>query len=293
VIHLATVHWNDSRWIDIQQRYFHAHLSEQFRGYAFINGIEDICAQREKFFYVSTEPIADHAIKLNILADIIIAYSRDDSDLLIFVDGDAFPIGDIVAFARASLAKFPLLAVQRLENNGDSQPHPCFCVTTVGFWRQLGGDWKAGYHWKNPQGEMVTDVGGNLLGQLERAGTNWLPLHRSNLVNRHALWFGVYADLVYHHGASFRQEVSCRLDERSALDIRTLTFHERMQTKIANRLSRHLGLKATDRFNPIVRRFRAMLQRNRELNSEMLEILEQDPFFYHKLIGQVARPAKD
>jgi hypothetical protein len=62
MIHVATVHWNDSRWIDIQHRYLSAHLSEEFRIYAFLNGIEDTSAQRGKFFYVSTEPIESHAI---------------------------------------------------------------------------------------------------------------------------------------------------------------------------------------------------------------------------------------
>jgi hypothetical protein len=148
-----------------------------------------------------------------------------------FIDGDAFPIGDVATFARAALADFPLLAVQRLENLGDVQPHPCFCVTTVGFWKQLGGDWKRGYEWRNALGELTTDVGGNLLGQLERAGIRWLPLHRSNRVNLHPIWFGVYQDLVYHHGAAFRGPWS-RLDMAEIEDLRTLPYLRLVQTKI-------------------------------------------------------------
>ncbi len=45
------------------------------------------------------------------------------------------------------LARAPLIAVRRAENNNDRQPHPCFCVTTVGAWRQLPGDWSPGYKW--------------------------------------------------------------------------------------------------------------------------------------------------
>ena len=56
-----------------------------------------------------------------------------------------------------------LLAVKRLENNGDIQPHSLFCATTVGFWRQINGDWNYGYEWLNNQNRHVTDVGGNLL----------------------------------------------------------------------------------------------------------------------------------
>ena len=33
---------------------------------------------------------------------------------------------------------------------GDPQPHPCFCVTTVGFWQDIGGDSDEGPQWQNP-----------------------------------------------------------------------------------------------------------------------------------------------
>src|SRR5262249_12520414 len=103
MLHVATVHWNDPRWIDIQRRYFSAHLTEEFRVYAFLNGIDQVDKHREKFFYLSTEPIDSHPVKLNLLADIIAAYSTSDDDLMMFLDGDAFPIGDVVSFARDAL----------------------------------------------------------------------------------------------------------------------------------------------------------------------------------------------
>lgn len=50
----------------------------------------------------------------------------------------------------------------------------------------------------------MTDVGGNLLREFERRGTSWLPLLRSNSVDLHPLFFGMYADRIYHHGSGFR-----------------------------------------------------------------------------------------
>jgi hypothetical protein len=54
----------------------------------------------------------------------------------------------------------------------DRQPHPSFCVTTVGLWKEIGGDWQTGYTWRNALGDEVTDVGGSLLLKLEQKGVD-------------------------------------------------------------------------------------------------------------------------
>ena len=102
------------------------------------------------------------------------------------------------------MAKAPLVAVRRAENVGDPQPHPCFCVTSVGTWRRLPGDWSGGYTWPGHRGKLVTDVGGNLLRALELAQLEWVQILRSNRVNLDPLFFGLYGDVIYHHGAGFR-----------------------------------------------------------------------------------------
>src|SRR4029077_945340 len=103
-----------------------------------------------------------------------------------------------------SLAQAPLLAVRRRENAGDPQPHPCFCATTVGAWRNLAGDWSGGHTWVNDAGERVSDVGGNLLRKLELTGTPWVEVLRSNRKDLDPIFFGIYGGVVYHHGAGFR-----------------------------------------------------------------------------------------
>jgi hypothetical protein len=211
MIHYLTVHWKQDLWIDKQLESFKRFTSEPWRSYAFLNEIDS--RHYSKFDYVSDEPIEEHAIKLNLLADIAIFNAQSDDDLLCFIDGDAFLIGDYCGFAREQISRYPLLAVRRDENNGDVQPHPCFALTTVGFWRQLKGDWKMGYRWDVTtlnQTIQVTDVGGNLLGLLREKQITWLPILRSNTANLHPLWFGIYGGFVYHHGASFRSKVSRR-----------------------------------------------------------------------------------
>jgi hypothetical protein len=278
MIHIATVHWHDERWIDVQLGYLERNMTEPFLVYAFLNGIRGHHAH--KFHYMTSEEIPEHPIKLNILADLIYFDSKKSDDLIVFLDGDAFPIGDVVRFARQKLAKHPLVAVQRLENNGDLQPHPCFCVTTVGFWKQICGDWKLGYTWYDPQGKPMSDVGGNLLGILQQHQIDWYHMHRSNRINLHPLWFGIYEGLVYHHGAGFRDPLS-RVDRERVV----------ASTKGTWRLPLAMSIKRLDpggrsrwlrRLDPVRSLERRVIRQNLELNNRVFESLVNDPEFYRQ-----------
>lgn len=260
MIHVLTVHWEDDRWVDIQLRYLRMHIGEPFLVYAFLGGIDE--SHRTKYFYSSTEPIRPHPVKLNILADLA-SFNAGPDDWLVFLDGDAFPIADVVGFGREKLREFPLAAIQRKENDGDLQPHPSFCVTTVGFWREVGGDWKEDRGWRNERGEIVHDVGGNLLASLDEAGRQWYPMLRSNKVDLHPVFFGVYEDLVYHHGAGFRRAWS-RADTMRAYGARRRGLGVRARGKLARR-------KAS--------------AENERLSVEVFRAIEEDPEFYRRFIS--------
>ena len=204
MLHVVTVHWRSATWIDPQLHFLALHTPDDTRVYASLDGLDE--DHRSRFHY-STELEGTHAQKLDVLAAVV-AESAPDDDLLLFLDGDAFPIASVDANVLQGL---PLAAVRRDENLGDRQPHPCFCLTTVGFWKQIRGTWTEGYQWRNSRGEMVTDVGGNLLGILSGSNREWRALLRSNRTDLHPLWFGIYGDLVYHHGAGFRERIA-RLD---------------------------------------------------------------------------------
>jgi hypothetical protein len=279
MIHIATVHWQDESWIDVQLGYLKRNITEPFRVYAWLNGVPG--DHRHKFHYVNTERVQAHATKLNILADLIYFDSDRSDDLIIFLDGDAFPIGDVIGFAREKLREYPLIAVQRLENNGDLQPHPCFCLTTVGFWKRIGGDWNLGYEWEDPQGKPMSDVGGNLLGILRREKLDWYPLRRTNRVNLHPLWFGIYAGQIYHHGAAFRAPLS-RIDLRRVAEEARGTWRWQIAAIInwltpPGRLGRGL-----QRLNPVRALENRAVQGNRKLNARVFSSLRNDPEFYRE-----------
>jgi hypothetical protein len=278
MIHIATVHWQNELWIDIQQSYLKRHVPEAFRVYAFLNGIPE--THRPKFHYSSVEPIRDHATKLNLLAHVIQS-SADDRDILIFIDGDAFPIADMMPALRARLEAEPLVAVQRLENNGDRQPHPCFCATTVGFWKSIAGDWREGYAWLDRSGNPTTDVGGNLLGILERGKIAWTPLLRTNRKNLHPVWFGVYGDMVYHHGAGFRTDKLSRADLNQLSEASArLSPARRAAARWADRLLAKSPIRALRRHTALQKAIR----RNALLSEEFMGRIRSDEEFYRLLL---------
>jgi hypothetical protein len=196
VIHVATAHHHSADWIEIQRAYLDRYVGEPFRTYGSLEGVDPAF---DRYFDVVVPSKGPHAGKLNLLAQVIIDQAEPD-DLILFLDGDAFPVADVASAVRPHLESNALVAVQRLENHGDDQPHPCFCVVPVHVWSSLPGDWSAGH----PIREGRSDVGGNLAWLLARRGLRWHPLLRTHSVTDHPLLFAVYDRLVYHHGAGFR-----------------------------------------------------------------------------------------
>jgi hypothetical protein len=211
MLHVATVHHGSPRWIEIQTRYMRENISIPYQTWTSLEKIDP--AYGVHFDHV-LEQKGMHAAKLNHLAMEICSVASDD-DLIMFFDGDAFPIADPMPLVRESLAKAPLAAVRRAENANEPQPHPCFCFTTVGTWRSLPGDWTAGYTWPGAHGKLTSDVGGNLLRRLELTNTPWVEILRSNRKDLDPLYLGIYGDVVYHHGAGLTGGLSPAHREKS------------------------------------------------------------------------------
>jgi hypothetical protein len=209
MINIATVHWQTAKWVDAQLHYLERALDVPYRVFASLNAIDD--QEVWKRFHFAADLEGGHASKLNQLADII-GETSDPSDILIFLDGDAFPVGPLTPWVFDTLRRVPLTAIRRDENLGDCQPHPSFCATTVGFWQDVDGDWRAGGTWINEAGREVADIGGNLLYNLRARKVDWLPLLRTNTHNPHPVWFGVYDHRIYHHGGGFQETRVERVD---------------------------------------------------------------------------------
>lgn len=198
-VHVLTVHWQSPEWIDPQRRHLRRFLPEA-TVWASLDGID---ARWDDRVDQPLRLTGSHAEKLNELARRASAHA-DTDDVLVFLDGDAFPIAPVRP--DELLADVALAAVRRDENLGDPQPHPCFCCVRVGAWHDLGGDWREGPTWVNATGQEVTDVGARVGDALTRTGRPWRALRRSNRRDLDPLFFAVYGGIVYHHGAGFRPE---------------------------------------------------------------------------------------
>ena len=195
MINVITVHWQTPKWIDVQLGYLERHVDQPVRVFASLNGIDGAEIWR-RFFFADDLP-GTHYEKLNALGAMVVDQAEAD-DLVVFLDGDAFPVRPLFPWLTQQVERHRLVAVRRDENAGDREPHASFCATTAGFWEEIGGDWN--------------DYGRILRRRLDEAGVDWLPMLRTNTNDLHPLWFGVYAHRVYHHGAGFRDRVS-RVDE--------------------------------------------------------------------------------
>lgn len=252
-------------------------MKEPYKTFAFLNGIDRSLATY--FDYSSFEDITDHATKLNLLAEMILLFARNE-DYLIFLDGDAFPINPLDHQFFVKVNQHKLAAVQRVENNGDIQPHPSFCATTVGFWKQIEGSWHKGYCWKNNQGDRITDVGGNLLKVLEDNHIDWYQMRRSNKTNPHPLAFGIYGNLIYHHTIGFRKGFGGRI---GMMQWGEKDMLKRLDVRILNKLI-PARLQVLNSLNPYHRGRERLRKEFGKKNLEMVTKIMNDDDFYQALL---------
>jgi hypothetical protein len=268
MLYVATVHYRSPRWIEIQRSHLRRHLSVPYQTWTSLEGIDrSYCASFDRVL----QQRGPHEGKLNHLA-LEIGQVGEDDDLIMFLDGDAFPIADPMPVIMDGLSKAPLVAVRRAENLDDPQPHPCFCVTTVGTWRSLPGDWSLGPVWAGDQGRRVSDVGANLLRALELTETPWVPLLRTNGSKLHPVFFAIYGDIVYHHGAGFRG------DALSRVDLQLLKEEMSDQGSRGSALSRlRSGVAgARGRRRGRMRQRASLAERNKEKSRMIFQAIERD-----------------
>jgi len=209
MIYFAIVHWKFKLWMRIQLNHIQNFTPEPYRIYCYSTGI-DFKDYLDKFYFIENTEIKQHSVKLNILAKKIINDGKDE-DLLIFFDGDAFPISEYLPFIKNKIRENKLVAIRRDENK-DIFPHPSFCATTIGFWKKINGTWDKSKIF-SLNGRIIEDIGSKLYKLLLQRGIDWYPLLRTNKKNFHKVFFGVYGNTIYHHGAGFRyKQAWCRYD---------------------------------------------------------------------------------
>tara|TARA_R110002110_G_scaffold274482_3_gene489728 strand:+ start:171 stop:974 length:804 start_codon:yes stop_codon:yes gene_type:complete len=208
MIHIITNHHETPKWIKLQSKYLEMHTSESYKVSC---GVTDMQLSLENY-KVNNYNLYDinvpniHANKLNELYRIHMNVSCDDDDILVFLDPDALLfVNNWDQKVRSYLEDFPVVAISREENiepllreDQKPYPHPCFLATTVKFWKENNLSW-------NLDPLQGAECAGVLLKQfLDQNKIQWKRLLRTNVYNLHPLNFGIYDDLIYHHGSGNR-----------------------------------------------------------------------------------------
>lgn len=200
MINIITLHHTSSKFIDIQNTHIDKYTPEEYRVFAGIYQCQN--NYKTKFYYEDNliNVSRDHHVRMNYMANHVLKGAKDD-ELLIFMDGDAFPIKKWVPYVYKLLETNKIVAVQRNEI-GDTFPHPIFLCTTVGFWRNNKLSWDFSY-----KGKRFVTSGPALEMFLNENNIAWKPINKTNNINIHPIFFAVY-DFIYHHGASFREPIT-------------------------------------------------------------------------------------
>ena len=177
--------------------------------------------------------------RLNYLYKTLLADKQNfnDDDLIVFMDCDAWGLFGWSSTVRTLLEtdNIKMIAVIRTENpepsvadNDKPYPHPCFVATTANFWKEnypKGLKWG----WDSHSNNFVTSEKWLLQMKHWFSKNNYksIGLTRTNAFNLHPLNFGVYGDIVYHHGGGTRVKYDSadiwlrpRLDPSVDLDLR-------------------------------------------------------------------------
>ena len=217
MIHFITSHHGTNKFIKPQLHFISKNVKSEYKIWAFYDG-EDLNDLKNSFHFINhpenyidgyrNEPASldAHYKKLDKLFEL--AWNRDipEDDIIVFLDGDAFPIAPLDEYLEDVLITHSFAAIQRLESGFDIQPCSMFCAVKAGLWNEVGASWNyKNYSWYNDHfGSYRKDVGGDLLKLAFEKRLVWWPLHRTNKVNIHPVGFGIYDNIIYHHGAGFR-----------------------------------------------------------------------------------------
>jgi hypothetical protein len=172
--------------------------------------------------YVTTYGRQPHPVAL----DILVASLATDTEYIVTLDTDAFPICDgwLDRLHDDIACGATLAGVWRDEMAPILQPFvhvSCLCVRQRSL-HALNCSFSRG---------MGQDVGQNLSHEVLGRGDRVAPWRRSNAQQAHYLMGGLYADMVYHHGAGSRRaqfwtSIDPTDEERIRVTLRDLVFSD-------------------------------------------------------------------
>jgi hypothetical protein len=210
MIHIALNHTRTADWMRTQVSYIRRFVAGPVR---LVACVEDIApSEIADVDDVVAGTGGNHVGKLNLLGHRILEDAEGD-DLIVFLNATTLPIADDwLVPAHESVA---MTSISDPQFYPDAQPHPIFCSTTVNVWRELPGDWAAGFE-SMPGRNPSTMAGANLADRLRHANLEWATHSASAADTTNPLSFGCFGSGLFHHGSLARRLVAAGFEEQAA-----------------------------------------------------------------------------
>lgn len=199
MIRICTIHHETDKFLKIQQDYIKKYTKYEYKVYAGVYKIPHP-ENSADYEYIQMPDYTTPAIRLNYLFEKA-SKESESNDIVVFMDSDCFPISENwIDELIVGLSKHPIVAIQRAENYDATHhtpelfPHCCFFCTSMYFWKE-----------SNLSHTDSSRCCGWSIGEwLKENNLDFYKLLRTNSVNIHPLMFGIYNNIVYHHGAGNR-----------------------------------------------------------------------------------------
>ena len=201
MLHILTIHFKD-KWVDIQKRQLKKYISEDYKVYTRLG--ENYDKHKDKFDG-AIEGQGHWTESMGLLLKFINENAKV-GDKVLLLDSDAFPIAPISDFLQEKLNDYPFVSCQEPQHEWDTNykiPHPMFMLFDAKH--ILEGDLS---HYLS---KIIKDKYGNWWGgviEWMKKNNDYYPIVRSNKINLHPLYFGIYENLIYHHWAGSRRMIT-------------------------------------------------------------------------------------
>lgn len=239
MIHYITVHFRGDQWVDTQLKHIEKFTSD-YKVWCFFSEHMDTSPHKHKYHFLENHDNIkgvsgsyDHATKLDDLFKVVAEdENTKDDDVVIFIDSDAFPIGNINDYIESKLKGYDLAGVSRPENDdGHFCIHPCFAFSTVAFWKQNKLTWH-GLNMQAPIHNFLDDTGGLLYQDISKKNIKCFKIFKSkkSSIDTHPIFFSSYDNIIYHHGAGSRK---FRSRSETAFIIKNIDFFDSIYSSIS------------------------------------------------------------
>lgn len=203
MLHIITIHYKD-KWVDIQRNMLKEFVTEPYKVYTRLG--ENYKKHKNKFDG-ALDGSGHLSESIGLILDNFVIDNLKEGDKVLTLDSDAFPIAPISKFLNEKLKDYPIVSCQEPMWEWDMSykiPHPMFMV----FKAEHILHNNLSHYLRNIIKDKNNNWWGGVLGWMSENNYNYYPMVRSNKVNMHDLYFGIYEDLIYHHGAGSRRMIA-------------------------------------------------------------------------------------